>query len=80
MSKLVSLFLRIIIEIIKIKIKNLKYKYIKTKIAKNIVLAGVHSLTIIDSTVCRVKDLGSQFYINQKNIDAKLSRFNFLFN
>ena len=44
------------------------------EIAKNIILAGVHSFTVIDTKICQIKDLGSQFYINEEHIKNKLTR------
>lgn len=47
------------------------------EIAKNIVLAGVHSFTLIDNEVCQPRDLGSQFYVNKEHIANKTTRFAF---
>lgn len=42
--------------------------------AKNLVLAGVGSLTLIDSRVSDLYDLGSQFFVNESHVDAKTNR------
>lgn len=42
------------------------------EIAKNIVLAGIKSLTIQDSKSCSAKDLGTQFFLREE--DAKSNR------
>ena len=43
--------------------------------AKNIVLAGVHSVVVCDPTPCTLKDRCGQFYITQAHIDKGISRF-----
>lgn len=45
------------------------------EIAKNIVLAGVHSFTLIDNEVCQPRDLGCQFYVNKEHIANRTTRF-----
>lgn len=44
------------------------------EIAKNIILAGVNTFTLIDNQVCRTKDLGSQFYVTEEHVSNKLTR------
>jgi len=44
------------------------------EIAKNIVLAGVNSLTIIDHKPCQIKDIGCQFYISEEHVAKNLTR------
>lgn len=43
-------------------------KALANEIAKNLVLAGIGSLTIIDSEVVQDDDLGSQFFISEEQI------------
>lgn len=43
-------------------------KALANEIAKNLVLAGIGSLTIIDSEVVRDDDLGSQFFVSEEQI------------
>ncbi|KAB8349524.1 hypothetical protein FH972_023550 [Carpinus fangiana] len=43
-------------------------KALGNEIAKNLVLAGIGSLTIIDTTTVTEDDLGSQFLISQENV------------
>lgn len=43
-------------------------KALANEIAKNLVLAGIGSLTIIDSEVVRDEDLGSQFFVSEEQI------------
>lgn len=44
------------------------------EIAKNIVLAGVKSLTIQDSTICTIQDLGTQFFLREDDVKQKKNR------
>lgn len=43
-------------------------KALANEIAKNLVLAGIGSLTIIDSEVVRDDDPGSQFFVSEEQI------------
>lgn len=38
------------------------------EIAKNVILAGVKSVTLHDEQVCTIKDLSSQFYLSESSI------------
>ena len=38
------------------------------EIAKNVILSGVKSVTLHDSIICKVEDLGSQFYLSHADI------------
>lgn len=38
------------------------------EIAKNVILAGVKSVTLHDKALCSIKDLSSQFYLNESSI------------
>jgi molybdopterin/thiamine biosynthesis adenylyltransferase len=44
------------------------------EIAKNAILAGIESVSIVDDTICTMKDLCSNFYIQQTDIVNKRSR------
>lgn len=55
------------------KIRNAKVLLIRMKalaneIAKNLVLAGIHSLTIVDHETVSESDLGAQFFISKSDI------------
>jgi len=43
------------------------------EIAKNVVLAGVKSLVIHDDDLCKIKDLGSQFYLTEVDVGTPRS-------
>lgn len=45
-------------------------KALANEIAKNLVLAGIHSLTIIDHELVNENDLGAQFFISESDIGA----------
>ncbi|XP_030832808.1 ubiquitin-like modifier-activating enzyme 6 isoform X2 [Strongylocentrotus purpuratus] len=47
---------------------------IGVEIAKNIVLAGIKSLTINDGKSCSVKDLGTQFFLREQDAKANKTR------
>jgi ubiquitin-like 1-activating enzyme E1 A len=44
-----------------------------TEIAKNLTLAGVQSLTIVDDSVIVDEDLGCQFFIREEDIGRPVS-------
>lgn len=41
------------------------------EITKNIILAGPKEVSISDKNICQINDLGSNFYINEKDINKK---------
>ena len=43
-------------------------KALASEIAKNLVLAGIHSLTIVDNALIAESDLGAQFFISESEI------------
>ncbi|CZR54636.1 probable AOS1-forms together with Uba2p a heterodimeric activating enzyme for Smt3p [Phialocephala subalpina] len=43
-------------------------KALANEIAKNLVLAGIHSLTIVDHELVKDSDLGAEFFISQANV------------
>ena len=45
------------------------------EVAKNVVLAGVHSFTVIDKQICEYRDLGCQFYVTEEHIASKANRY-----
>ncbi len=45
------------------------------EVAKNVVLAGVHSFTVIDKQICEYRDLGCQFYVTEEHITSKANRY-----
>lgn len=47
-------------------------KALANEIAKNLVLAGIGSLTIIDTEVVRDDDLGSQFFVSEEQIGSNV--------
>lgn len=47
-------------------------KALANEIAKNLVLAGIGSLTIIDNEVVRDDDLGSQFFVSEEQIGSNV--------
>ena len=47
------------------------------EIAKNLVLAGVGSLTVLDSSVVTDDDLGAQFFISEHDIGHNVNTFAF---
>ncbi|XP_047140084.1 ubiquitin-like modifier-activating enzyme 6 isoform X2 [Hydra vulgaris] len=44
------------------------------EVAKNVILAGVNSLTLLDEKICQEIDLGTQFFLTQQDVNNKLSR------
>ncbi|KAN0022843.1 hypothetical protein ACTFIU_005584 [Dictyostelium citrinum] len=44
------------------------------EVAKNIILAGIKSITLHDTKEASIYDLSSQFYINPEHVDQKLNR------
>ncbi|GLB06910.1 hypothetical protein AtubIFM57258_002229 [Aspergillus tubingensis] len=44
------------------------FKALANEVAKNLVLAGIGSLTIVDHEVVTEEDLGAQFFINQEHL------------
>ncbi|OOF92226.1 hypothetical protein ASPCADRAFT_210639 [Aspergillus carbonarius ITEM 5010] len=44
------------------------FKALANEVAKNLVLAGIGSLTIIDHELVKEEDLGAQFFINQEHL------------
>jgi ubiquitin-like 1-activating enzyme E1 A len=51
-----------------------------TEIAKNLTLAGVKSLTIVDGDVATEEDLGCQYFLRQEDIGKLVSWTNFFIN
>jgi ubiquitin-like 1-activating enzyme E1 A len=49
------------------------FKALANEVAKNLVLAGIGSLTIVDDAIVTEEDLGAQFFINQDCIGQNVS-------
>ncbi|RKF56158.1 DNA damage tolerance protein RHC31 [Erysiphe neolycopersici] len=52
----------------KAKVLLIRMKALANEIAKNLVLAGIHSLTIVDHETVSESDLGAQFFISESDI------------
>ncbi|POS84603.1 hypothetical protein EPUL_003719 [Erysiphe pulchra] len=50
------------------KVLLIRMKALASEIAKNLVLAGIHSLTIVDHETVSESDLGAQFFISESEI------------
>jgi ubiquitin-like 1-activating enzyme E1 A len=50
-------------------------KALANEVAKNLVLAGINSLTIIDHEVVQENDLGAQFFISEADIGKNVRIF-----
>lgn len=48
------------------------FKALANEIAKNLVLAGIGSLTILDHEVVTEMDLGAQFFVSQEHVGQKV--------
>jgi ubiquitin-like 1-activating enzyme E1 A len=46
----------------------ISFRALANEIAKNLVLAGIGSLTILDHEVVTENDLGAQFFISQDHV------------
>uniref|UniRef100_A0A8C5LM56 Ubiquitin-like modifier-activating enzyme 6 n=1 Tax=Leptobrachium leishanense TaxID=445787 RepID=A0A8C5LM56_9ANUR len=44
------------------------------EIAKNIVLAGIKALTIYDTRICEMCDIGTNFFINEEDVEMQRTR------
>ena len=58
-------------KIINLKILIIGLRGLGIEIAKNIILAGPKEISISDKNICQINDLGSNFYINEKDINKK---------
>jgi ubiquitin-activating enzyme E1 len=58
-------------KIINLKILIIGLRGLGIEIAKNIILAGPKEVSISDKNICQISDLGSNFYINEKDINKK---------
>lgn len=47
-------------------------KGLANEIAKNLVLAGVGNLTVIDHETVKEEDLGSQFFVTEEHVGQKV--------
>lgn len=51
----------------------INFKGLANEIAKNLVLAGVGSLTILEDQVVEEDDLGAQFFISEQHLGSNVS-------
>lgn len=51
----------------------INFKGLANEIAKNLVLAGVGSLTILDDQIVEEDDLGAQFFISEQHLGLNVS-------
>ena len=58
-------------KIINLKILIIGLRGLGIEIAKNIILAGPKEVSISDKNKCQISDLGSNFYINEKDINKR---------
>ena len=58
-------------KIIKLKILIIGLRGLGIEIAKNITLTGPKKVSISDKNICQINDLGSNFYINENDINKK---------
>lgn len=52
-------------------------KGLANEIAKNLVLAGVGTLTILDDQIVNEDDLGAQFFVSEQHLGLNVSRAKF---
>jgi len=48
-------------------------KALANEVAKNLVLAGINSLTIVDDQIVTEQDLGAQFFVSEADIGKNVS-------
>ena len=58
-------------KIINLKILIVGLRGLGIEIAKNLILAGPKEVSISDKNICKINDLGSNFYINEDDINKK---------
>ena len=58
-------------KIINLKILIIGLRGLGIEIAKNLILAGPKEVSISDKNICTINDLGSNFYINENDINKK---------
>ena len=56
-------------KIINLKIIVFGLRGLGVEICKNLILVGPKELTIYDKTICKISDLGSNFYINESDVN-----------
>ena len=57
--------------IIKLKILIIGLRGLGIEIAKNIILAGPKEVSISDKNICKINDLGSNFFVDENDVDKK---------
>ena len=58
-------------KIINLKILIIGLRGLGIEIAKNLILAGPKEVCISDNNLCKINDLGSNFYLTEKDVDKK---------
>ena len=58
-------------KIINLKILIIGLRGLGIEIAKNLILAGPKEVCISDKNLCKINDLGSNFYLTEKDVDKK---------
>lgn len=54
-------------------------KALANEVAKNLVLAGIGSLTIVDHETVTEEDLAAQFFVSEEHLGMNVSAAHFLF-
>ena len=58
-------------KIVQLKILIIGLRGLGIETAKNIILAGPKEVAISDKNICKINDLGSNFYLNEKDVNKK---------
>ncbi len=58
-------------DILKLKILIIGLRGLGIEIAKNIILAGPKEVSISDKNICKINDLGSNFYVSEEDVNKK---------
>ena len=58
-------------KIVSLKILIIGLRGLGIEIAKNVILSGPKEVSISDKTLCKINDLGSNFYIEENDINKK---------
>ena len=54
-------------------------KALGNEVAKNLVLAGIGALTVIDSGMVAEEDVSTQFFVTEEDIGKRVSRLQLIF-
>lgn len=55
------------------KVLLVSMRALANEVAKNLVLAGIGSLTVLDSNVVSEDDLGAQFFVSEEHVGQNVS-------